>query len=336
MPELNSVDSFLYWQLFRSVGCDRVVRCKYFFREELYMIGENKLTAEEFVNVLIEMGSIREGPDWYVKESSSLICLELVLNQRVGVERATAAAVALHDHFIRPFHNSDRTVSDVTNWPYLNTCLRRPARSLARTVNDYFKSNHNGYYESARISELPSSIVGALASRERYYNRCNGFFDMIRAMEISSEQISSLTPDLVYKITKIKLPMPNIQQQIYSAARILELKAAPCLLTAEIRRELIKLPRIGHETADSLLVFLFKKPAIIIDEYLRRVSFRHLLIDNQSCSRVKINSLLGTYIHSHTDSFAIHARLNEIGVLFCLATQPRCMACPLGRLQFRV
>ena len=47
-----------------------------------------------------------------------------------------------------------------------------------------------------------------------------------------------------------------------------------------LRKELLSVKGIGRETADSILLYAFKKPIFVIDAYTRRVAERHLHLDN--------------------------------------------------------
>jgi endonuclease-3 related protein len=47
---------------------------------------------------------------------------------------------------------------------------------------------------------------------------------------------------------------------------------------ARVREELLALPGVGEETADAILLYALGAPAMVVDEYLRRVTVRHGLI----------------------------------------------------------
>jgi endonuclease-3 related protein len=55
-----------------------------------------------------------------------------------------------------------------------------------------------------------------------------------------------------------------------------ELGAMP---TATLRARLLRLPGVGSETADAILLYALKHPVPVADEYLRRIVARHRLID---------------------------------------------------------
>jgi len=54
-----------------------------------------------------------------------------------------------------------------------------------------------------------------------------------------------------------------------------QLAATP---TAELRQRLLKLPGVGPETADAILLYALGHPVPVSDEYLRRIAERHRLI----------------------------------------------------------
>jgi endonuclease-3 related protein len=45
-----------------------------------------------------------------------------------------------------------------------------------------------------------------------------------------------------------------------------------------IRKQLLHLPGIGPETADAILLYALDAPAMVVDEYLRRITTRHGLV----------------------------------------------------------
>jgi endonuclease III related protein len=49
--------------------------------------------------------------------------------------------------------------------------------------------------------------------------------------------------------------------------------------TADLHNRLIRLPEVGPETADAILLYALKHPVPVADEYLRRIAERHQLID---------------------------------------------------------
>ncbi len=49
----------------------------------------------------------------------------------------------------------------------------------------------------------------------------------------------------------------------------------------EVRHSLLALPGVGPETADAILLYALGAPAMVVDEYLRRIVVRHRLLPEQ-------------------------------------------------------
>jgi endonuclease III len=279
---------------------------------------------------VLTLPSLRQGHDFFEGESSSLICLEVLLNQQVGVERATAAALAVHHHFARPVAGLDRELGEATAWPYQGMPLRRPARSVQRLIEQKLATLPDA--RRVRVSDLPDAVVGALASLERYYNRRNAFFAALQKVELSPEVVRELTAERFREITAMNFPAANLVKQLASTATLLEMKRAALPRT---RTALQALDRIGEETADTLLVYAFQQPALIVDDYLKRVLYRHFFLDTPRPTRRAVAKLLGDLVQKHDESHRLHARMNEVGVLFGYAENPDCARCPLRDFSHR-
>lgn len=109
--------------------------------------------------------------------------------------------------------------------------------------------------------------------------------------------------------------------------------------TAELRRELLALPHIGPETADTILLYAGHHPTFVIDAYLRRIFGRLGTIPQleslpyESLRRLFESSLpdnldLAPYPHLAGDRVRLfwdyHALIVEHGIHHCLARRPRC------------
>ena len=97
-----------------------------------------------------------------------------------------------------------------------------------------------------------------------------------------------------------------------------------------LRRELLGVNGIGPETADSILLYAFGKPAFVVDAYTKRVFARHGLFEEDSdyheVQRVFVNSLprrVGLFNEYH----ALIVRLCKD---VCRKV-PRCLQCPLNK-----
>lgn len=134
--------------------------------------------------------------------------------------------------------------------------------------------------------------------------------------------------------------------------------------TETLRTELLSLKGVGHETADSILLYAANHEIFVVDTYARRILFRHGAIsDNAKYDDVRVLvedalraarpaklSLLKTSRPAkmviHKPSFAsraqrsplgqvyneMHGLLVQVGKHYCLKAAPNCLDCPLGIL----
>ncbi|HUY81251.1 MAG TPA: hypothetical protein VMU92_05970 [Acidobacteriaceae bacterium] len=100
------------------------------------------------------------------------------------------------------------------------------------------------------------------------------------------------------------------------------------------RKRLLALPGVGPETADAILLYALGHPAIVVDEYLRRVVTRHgLVAENAKYAEIQA---LGEAMFAnepeeerarHCNEF--HALMVEVGKRHCRKS-PRCEGCTLA------
>jgi len=122
------------------------------------------------------------------------------------------------------------------------------------------------------------------------------------------------------------------------SGRMEQLARAARRNAVQVREELLALPGVGAETADAILLYALDVPAMVVDEYLRRVVTRHGLLPEKA-KYGEIQSLAeqafaadaasGTpaELAEHYNEF--HALMVQIGKLHCGRT-PRCEGCPLA------
>jgi len=104
-----------------------------------------------------------------------------------------------------------------------------------------------------------------------------------------------------------------------------------------LRRRLLALPGVGHETASAILLYALNHPVPVADEYLRRIAGRHRLI-TLSMGSIGYDALANLTRQAFAaDPIASHARLfNEfhaltvaVGKAHCGKTA-NCTGCPLA------
>jgi endonuclease-3 related protein len=100
------------------------------------------------------------------------------------------------------------------------------------------------------------------------------------------------------------------------------------------RERLLALPGVGPETADAILLYALGQPAMVVDEYLRRVITRHGLLaekaryaEIQQLAVAAFDNDAAAERAQHFNEF--HALIVEVGKQHC-GRVPRCESCPLA------
>lgn len=96
-----------------------------------------------------------------------------------------------------------------------------------------------------------------------------------------------------------------------------------------IRQELLSLSGVGPETADSILLYLGKKPIFVIDAYTRRFGERYPLFCSHNYSTMQ--NFFSRYLPPDEKLFnEYHALLVALGKHYC-RPNPQCPLCPLHK-----
>jgi endonuclease-3 related protein len=100
------------------------------------------------------------------------------------------------------------------------------------------------------------------------------------------------------------------------------------------REKLLALPGVGPETADAILLYALAQPAMVVDEYLRRVVVRHRLLPEAAkyaeIQSLAVSSFRGEPLPTlapHYNEF--HALIVLVGKTHC-GPEPKCEGCPLA------
>jgi endonuclease-3 related protein len=106
--------------------------------------------------------------------------------------------------------------------------------------------------------------------------------------------------------------------------------------TAQLRRELLEIPGIGEETADSILLYGGGRAVFVVDAYTRRILARHGTIAEKASYR-EIQERFEQEMRPEPARYnEFHALLVAVGKQHCLRRSPRCAGCPLERFPHRV
>jgi endonuclease-3 related protein len=104
--------------------------------------------------------------------------------------------------------------------------------------------------------------------------------------------------------------------------------------TDVLRPKLLALPGVGPETADAILLYALGHEAMVVDEYLRRVTARHGLAAERSgydaIQRLAWSAFAGERGRQRVrHANELHALIVMVGKEHC-GPKPRCAGCPLA------
>ncbi len=98
----------------------------------------------------------------------------------------------------------------------------------------------------------------------------------------------------------------------------------------ELRSELLKVPGVGKETADSIILYALGKPIFVVDAYTRRILKRIGIIDDENMSYDEIQRLFHENLPNDEKLFnEFHALFVALGKKYCLKRNPLCNLCPV-------
>jgi len=99
--------------------------------------------------------------------------------------------------------------------------------------------------------------------------------------------------------------------------------------TRALRGELLALPGIGQETADSILLYALDRPVFVVDAYTRRILSRHRLMREPMRYEALQQRIIRDLAPNRRQCNEFHALLVEIGKRYCSRRNPKCTICPL-------
>jgi len=103
-----------------------------------------------------------------------------------------------------------------------------------------------------------------------------------------------------------------------------------------LRNELLTLPGIGPETADSILLYAGHQAVCVVDAYTRRIFRRHQLIEGHEPYEVIQRFVMDRFPEDPKLFNEFHALLVAVGKRYCHRRDPDCACCPLGEFPRRL
>jgi endonuclease-3 related protein len=160
----------------------------------------------------------------------------------------------------------------------------------------------------------------------------HGVLDAAALLAMPEEELRTLLRPSGYMVRKTAAIRAFLGFLFAEAGGSFERLAA--VRTEVLRPKLLALPGVGPETADAILLYALGHEAMVVDEYLRRVTVRHGLATEgssyETIQRLAWSAFTrerGKQRVRHANEF--HALIVMVGKEHC-GPKPRCAGCPLA------
>ncbi len=159
-----------------------------------------------------------------------------------------------------------------------------------------------------------------------------GVMDLKSLRTISEEALRLLIRPSGYMVRKaaaIKAFIAFLDREYSGSLDALAAQPAP-----RVRGQLLALFGVGEETADVILVYALGHPAMVVDEYLRRIAVRHGLAPHREKYAALQKLAAAAFAHDPPASQLalfneFHALVVAVGKRHC-RSRALCQGCPLA------
>ena len=164
--------------------------------------------------------------------------------------------------------------------------------------------------------------------KARYPNAlCSLQYDEPYKLLIATRLAAQCTDARVNTVTKTLFEKyPNIEKLASADQNYIIEIVKPCGLGNTKGRDIVKICRVGRKTANLILGDIYKKPAIVTDTHLIRISNRLGLVNEKNPTKVEY--LLIKIVPPEESSDFCH-RVVIFGREVCKARKPDCKNCEL-------
>ncbi|HEY0759776.1 MAG TPA: base excision DNA repair protein [Acidisarcina sp.] len=226
--------------------------------------------------------------------------------------------------------------------------LRRPSKRAALKLRAFYDALFASYgAQQWWPAQTPFEVViGAYLTQNTSWRGVAQSIDRLRERglltaaglrDVSEEELRSVIRPSGYMVRKAAALKAFVGWLDAGYGGDLARLAAETMPVA--RGKLLALPGVGPETADAILLYALGQPAMVVDEYLRRVVTRHRLVRDgalyDEIAELARMSFAGDEDASRLQHYnEFHALIVEVGKRHC-GTRPRCGGCPLAGFQPR-
>lgn len=208
--------------------------------------------------------------------------------------------------------------------------LQEELMEIYEVLNGYFGDLH--WWPADSPFEV---IVGAILTQNTAWTnvekaiqslRRNRLLDPVALFSLPEEELADIIRPSGYYRLKASRLKSFIQFLIKEYSGNIDAMQDEDLF--RLRRKLLGIKGIGPETADSILLYAFRKPIFVSDAYTKRIFVRHGIIGDDA-GYDSIQSMIMEHLPHDISLFSqFHALIVNTGKSFC-RKEPRCMQCPL-------
>jgi endonuclease-3 related protein len=175
-------------------------------------------------------------------------------------------------------------------------------------------------------------MVGALlVQRTAWRNAAQALEQLRRAGGLDPERLSQLSAPAMEAFIRPAGFYRTKSERLRGLAQFIVSHGGPEALarlpTAMLRARFLRLPGIGPETADAILLYAFERPVFVVDAYARRL-FRRLDGRRDEIADDHLKLRVETAVRRVAHLNELHALIVAHGKLHC-SRVPRCAQCCL-------
>ncbi len=187
----------------------------------------------------------------------------------------------------------------------------------------YKKFGPQGWWPTSTKNKQFEVIIGAILTQNTSWKNVEkAIFNLNKEKLIDINKIKKVN---LKKLASLIRPSGYYNQK----AERLKIIAKFCSKNkSPAREELLAVKGVGPETADSILLYAFKKPFFVVDTYTKRV-FSRIGLCKPDIKYEELQEIFHKSLNKNTKLFnEYHALIVELGKQFC-TKQPKCKNCPI-------
>lgn len=186
-------------------------------------------------------------------------------------------------------------------------------------------------------------MVGAIVTQStNWHNVERAMANVKQACALSARTMARLRPSVLRRLIRPSgyFTQKAARLKTFSRWYVARYGASPRRMFRTepwtLRQELLGLPGIGPETADSILLYAGQQPVAVVDAYTRRIFRRHHLAEGDEPYEVIQRFVMDRLPEDPKVFNEFHALLVAVGKSYCHRRDPECDQCPLGEFPHHV